>query len=191
MPEANPGRTAPGEPSGPGSPRDLGAEVDELRARLDAISAMPGQVRARSVEVVDRRGVTRVEMFVVDHEDEQGGDDTSGLSVRDRHGEPAATIYVTSSRADDPVDECVEVAFSNAGEMAYGMGLVGGRPSLWYLGDRRTDVASRLFGSDDSGARAFTCWSAEATPVEGSAGQEPSQSTNPQTDVSGTQQWSY
>lgn len=147
MPEANAGWTGAGEPSESGSPRDLAAEVDELRARLDAISALPGQVRARSVEVIDRRGVTRVEMFVVEAEDYQGGDDAAGLNVRDRRGEPAATIYGTSSRADDPADRnCVEVAFSHAGEMAYGVGLVGGQPSLWYLGDVRTDAASSLFG---------------------------------------------
>jgi hypothetical protein len=54
---------------------------------------------------------------------------------------------MTSSRADDRADECVEIAFSRDGELAYGMGLVGGRPSLWHLGDGRTDVASRLFRS--------------------------------------------
>ena len=146
MPDANAGRTRPGEPSDSDLSRDLAAEVDELRTRLDAISERPGRLRARSVEVVDQHGVTSVELFVMGAEDDQGGDDTSGVSVRDRRGEPAATIYATSSRADDPPEECVEVAFSHCGEMAYGMGLVGGRPSLWCLEDERTDVAASLFG---------------------------------------------
>ena len=147
MQEANGGGPSPGGGRDSVAPRDLAAEVDELRARLDAISDPAGGVRSRSVEVVDRLGVTRVEMFVRGAEDDRGGDDTSGRVVRDRLGEPAATIYVTSGRSDDLVNDCVEVAFSHRGAMAYGMGWVGGRPTLWYLGKSRSDVAPTLFGS--------------------------------------------